>query len=129
MCLLHVMDILRHGCHLVQVSAAIQCLENAIANPIEHLSESYRQGELSEAAKAELSALPHSQRADLLQELRRFLNAYLVDFRTPYPADTLLADFWRHEERTWLNALDRADIKLSSLGTAFVTLMELEKNG
>lgn len=123
------MDVLRHGRHLVQVSAAIQCLENALANPIEHLSESYRQGELSEAAKAELSALPHSQRADLLQELRRFLSTYLVDFRTPYSADTLLAEFWRHEERTWLNALDRADLKLSSLGTAFVTLMELEKNG
>ena len=113
----------------MQVSAAIQCLENAIANPIEHLSESYRQGELSEAAKVELSALPHSQRADLLQELRRFLNAYLIDFKTPYPPDTLLGEFWRHEERTWLNALDRADLKLSSLGPALVTLMELEKNG
>ena len=47
--------------------------ERTCKTRLNNLSESYRQGELSEAAKAELSALPHSQRADLLQELRRFL--------------------------------------------------------
>lgn len=63
-----------------QVCGAIECLEDAAANPLESLSETYQQGILSEAAKAELTALSPSDRVSLLREWRRFLNAYLNDY-------------------------------------------------
>ena len=109
-------------CFNHQVCGAIECLEDAAANPLESLSEKYQQGILSEAAKAELTALSPSDRVSLLGEWRRFLNAYLSDFKTPYPPDTLLADFWRDEESPWVATLDRAELKLSSFGPAFKEL-------
>ena len=104
-----------------QVCGAIECLEDAAANPLESLSETYKQGILSEAAKAELTALSPSDRVSLLREWRRFLNAYLGGFQVPYPGETRLADFWRDDERAWhwVAALDRAELRLWAFGPAF----------
>ena len=51
-------------CFNHQVCGAIECLEDAAANPLESLSEKYQQGILSEAAKAELTALSPSDRGE-----------------------------------------------------------------
>lgn len=108
-----------------QVCGAIECLEDATANPLESLSENYQTFELSERSKAELAALSENDRASLLREWRYFLSTYLKDFKTPYPADSFLAEFWRHEEAAWVATLDRAELKLSSFGPAFKELLAL----
>ena len=107
-----------------QVCGAIECLEDAAANPLESLSETYQQGILSEAAKAELTALSPSDRVSLLREWRHFLNAYLNNYKTPYPPDTLLAHFLMDQESPWVATLTRAALKLSEFGPAFTELSQ-----
>ncbi|CAK9107726.1 E3 ubiquitin-protein ligase rnf213-alpha (Mysterin-A) (Mysterin-alpha) (RING finger protein 213-A) (RING finger protein 213-alpha) (RING-type E3 ubiquitin transferase rnf213-alpha) [Durusdinium trenchii] len=108
-----------------QVSAAIECLEDASANPLESLHPDYRTEELSPAANAELAALSIADRRDLIQTLRQFLQTYLGDLQKPYPESTELVEFWRVEEYAWVPALARTGLKLSCFGPAYQELLRM----